>query len=71
MGTPTISVQFNGQVIDVADGATIAELLECAEIRSGVVAVEVNLEIVPREQHASRRVCEGDVIEAVTLVGGG
>jgi thiamine biosynthesis protein ThiS len=33
--------------------------------------VELNLEIVPRERHDHTIVSEGDIIEAVTLVGGG
>lgn len=52
-------------------GTTIAQLLESAGIRSKLVAVERNLEIVPREEHATCRVAERDVVEAVTLVGGG
>lgn len=66
-----IAVQFNGKPMDVRAGSTIAELLEAAEIRSKLVAVEVNLEIVPREKHADFQVSAGDSIEAVTLVGGG
>ena len=66
-----ISVQFNGQALDVPVGTTIAELLQSTQIRSQLVAVEVNLEIIPREAHASHQLCEGDTVEAVTLVGGG
>ncbi len=40
-------------------------------MRSQLVAVEVNLEIVPHEQHATHEVQAGDTIEVVTLVGGG
>lgn len=71
MSSPTISIQFNGQSMDVAQGTTISQLLQMAEIRSQLVAVEVNLEIVPKETHGTHTVQEGDVIEAVTLVGGG
>ena len=67
----SISVQFNGQCLVVPFGTSVTELLAVAEIRSKLVAVEVNLEIVPREQHGEFRVNEGDTIEAVTLVGGG
>lgn len=66
-----ISVLFNGQTIDVPSGLSISELLQKTEIRSELVAVEVNREIVPRDDHASYIVVEGDEIEAVTLVGGG
>ncbi len=66
-----ISIQFNGQATEVPPETTIAQLLEIAGIRSQLVAVEVNLEIVPREQFQSYTVAAGDVVEAVTLVGGG
>ena len=67
----TIQIQFNGKLMDVPPGASIADLLDSAEMRSKLVAVERNLEIVPREMHAETIVAPGDVIEAVTLVGGG
>lgn len=67
----SMNVQFNGQSMEVPAGTTIEQLLALAEIRSRLVAVEVNREIVPREQHAGHRVASGDTIEAVTLVGGG
>lgn len=66
-----ISIQFNGQAMEVPVGTNVSQLLEQAEIRSRLVAVEVNQEIVPFEEHGNRCVNEGDVIEAVTLVGGG
>ena len=50
---------------------TIAELLSKLGLESRHVAVEVNLEIVPRGKHAEHRLAEGDRLEVVTLVGGG
>ena len=35
------------------------------------VAVEVNLEIVPRSRHATRVLGEGDRVEIVHAIGGG
>ena len=35
------------------------------------VAVELNLEVVPRAQHGATVLREGDKLEVVTLVGGG
>ncbi|MCA9131742.1 MAG: sulfur carrier protein ThiS [Planctomycetales bacterium] len=66
-----ITIQFNGQPLDVPPETSLSELLALAEIRSQVVAVEVNREIVPRSEHGQYQVAAGDVIEAVTLVGGG
>ena len=67
----TINLQFNGQPLEVPAGLSVAQLLELTEMRSQVLAVEVNQAIVPREEHSSHGVQAGDVIEAVTLVGGG
>jgi sulfur carrier protein len=71
MTEPKIALRFNGEVLEVPMGTTIAELLERSGIRSRLVAVEVNLEIVPHEQHDAHQVQAGDTIEVVTLVGGG
>lgn len=66
-----ISIRFNGEMIEVPKGTTITELLERAAIRTKLVAVEVNLEIVAHDEHAVHQVQAGDTIEVVTLVGGG
>ncbi|MBI3097397.1 MAG: sulfur carrier protein ThiS [Planctomycetes bacterium] len=37
----------------------------------GTICVEVNLDVVPRANHAERRLKAGDSIEVVSFVGGG
>ena len=64
-------IVFNGQAREVADGVTVAQLLDTLKLASRHVAVEVNLELVPRAQHAECMLREGDRLEVVTLVGGG
>ena len=71
MTQSTITVQFNGQTIDLPGGTTIEELLQLAQMQGQALAVEVNLDIVPRDEHSTRSLCDGDCVEAVTLVGGG
>ena len=61
----------NGQPRDIPDGTTVAALLDALKLADKPVAVEVNLELVPRQQHAGHRLAEGDRVEIVTLVGGG
>ena len=61
----------NGEALAVDDGATVADLLVRLGVASQAVAVEVNLDLVPRAQHAEVRLTEGDRVEVVTLVGGG
>lgn len=63
-------VQVNGEAVEIADGATVRELVETLKLR-GPVAVEVNKSIVRRADHETTTLREGDRLEIVTLVGGG
>lgn len=67
----TIDIVVNGQDRQVAEGLTVAMLLEELGLAGKFVAVEANLELVPRQQHAQHRLAPGDRLEVVTLVGGG
>jgi len=66
-----MQVTVNGQPRQLADGATVAELLAELRLADKPVAVEVNRQLVPRQRHAQHRLAEGDRLEIVTLVGGG
>ena len=66
-----MKITVNGQSRDVAEEATVAGLLDDLNLTGKPVAVEVNLDLVPRQQHAGHRLAEGDRLEIVTLVGGG
>lgn len=67
----TVNILVNGQPHDVPDGTTIAQLLVILEVTERHVAVEVNLQLVPRAHHAEHQLRPGDRLEVVTLVGGG
>jgi sulfur carrier protein len=67
----SITISLNGEPRPVPAGATIAELLAELGLTASHVAVEVNLELVPRALHAERQLTDGDRLEIVTLVGGG
>lgn len=66
-----MEVLVNGQSQEVAEGTTVAQLLAERGMLASHVAVEVNLQLVPRDTHAQRVLQEGDRLEVVTLVGGG
>ena len=66
-----MNIQVNGQTRELADGSTIATLLGDLGVTQPHVAVEVNLEVVPRAQHRETILNDGDQVEVVTLVGGG
>lgn len=67
----SLSITCNGRSRTVAEGTTVSALLAELGLEPRHVAVEVNLELVPRAQHAARPLAEGDQLEIVTLVGGG
>ncbi|HWT15845.1 MAG TPA: sulfur carrier protein ThiS [Patescibacteria group bacterium] len=66
-----MNILLNGAAQALREGADVAELLKVAGLAEKRVAVEVNLEIVPRSQHATRVLREGDRVEIVHAIGGG
>lgn len=66
-----VSLRINGQPKSFDREPTIAEVLRELGITSEAVAVEVNRDVVPRREHGSRRLREGDEVEILTFVGGG
>lgn len=65
-----MQIQVNGELREV-HATTILTLVEELGLDVRKVAVERNLEIVPKSQHAATPVAEGDRIEVVQFVGGG
>jgi sulfur carrier protein len=49
----------------------VTELLQQLELQPRYVAVERNLELIPRGEHGRSVLAPGDRLEIVTLVGGG
>ena len=68
----TLSIRVNGEHRRVAAGITLAQLAsELLGLEPTKIAVERNLEVVPRSTLASVRVEDGDELEIVHFVGGG
>lgn len=66
-----MQLQVNGQVRTLADGLTVAQLLEQLNVQPERVVVEVNLTILKRAQHRDTVLKDGDQVEIVHFVGGG
>jgi thiamine biosynthesis protein ThiS len=66
-----IQIVVNGETRHVAAGLGIAGLLSQLGLPEDRVAIERNLEILPRSQWATTTVRPGDRYEIVHLVGGG
>ena len=64
-------IQLNGEPYELPAGASVAALLSRLELVGRRVAVELNLDIVPRSQHDTTLLNEGDQVEVVHAIGGG
>lgn len=64
-------ISVNGEKREIPAGLTIDQLLEGLAIRPGHVVVELNRNIISREEYRSVILKEGDTLEIVHFVGGG
>ncbi|HKC03907.1 MAG TPA: sulfur carrier protein ThiS [Sphingomicrobium sp.] len=68
---PTLVISVNGEERRIAGGLNVAEMLGELGLEPRKVAVERNLEIVPRSILGEVLVEDGDAYEIVHFVGGG
>lgn len=64
-------LQINGEKREFPDGLTVAALVAQLGMKQDRVAVELNLEIVPRAHWDTTALKHGDKLEVVHFVGGG
>src|ERR1700722_13277216 len=67
----TLNVTLNGESRSLNDGLTVKSLLVSLGLDPAKIAVERNLEIVPRSTYDSVAVSDGDRFEIVHFIGGG
>ena len=66
-----IQITVNGHAVEIESSMTVEQLLDTVDVPPNYLAVEVNADVVPREDYTSKMVSAGDEVEVVTLVGGG
>ena len=66
-----ITITVNGENRPAKPGATVVDLLRELGLNAGRVAIERNLEILPRPQWPETQLSQGDRFEIVQFVGGG
>ena len=66
-----MKVVVNGEEKDISEGLTVEGLLNKLGIGKERVAVELNLDIVPKGRFDDTILKDGDRIEIVSFVGGG
>jgi thiamine biosynthesis protein ThiS len=64
-----LALTVNGEPMQVPPGTTLAGLIARLELDTRKVAVERNLEIVPRSTYVA--LSAGDALEIVHFIGGG
>jgi len=65
-----MQIQLNGKSFTVAD-PSLAALIEQMDLGGKRYAIEINEELIPRAEHASHQLHEGDCVEIVQAIGGG
>ncbi|MBN2375670.1 MAG: sulfur carrier protein ThiS [Sedimentisphaerales bacterium] len=65
-----MQITINGQAKQLEQGSSVRDLLEKFNL-SGPVAVEINQQICPKKMHSQTILKNADVLEIVTIVGGG
>ncbi|MCA0201275.1 MAG: sulfur carrier protein ThiS [Proteobacteria bacterium] len=66
-----MNITLNGDARAIPDGLSVEGLLAHLGIQSKKVAVERNLEIVPKSAFAATQIADGDRMEIVHFIGGG
>jgi thiamine biosynthesis protein ThiS len=66
-----IHVQVNGETKQLPSGTSVRALLDHLGLNPGRVAIEYNLEILPKTKWDATQVVAGDRLEIVQFVGGG
>jgi thiamine biosynthesis protein ThiS len=64
-------ILVNGEQRDVADDATLAELIATLDLADRRFAVEINETLIPRSAHAGHALRADDRVEIVQAIGGG
>jgi thiamine biosynthesis protein ThiS len=64
-------IQLNGEQRECREGSTLADLVAELGLSGKRIAVEVNRDIIPREEYATCHLQPSDEIEIVHFVGGG
>jgi sulfur carrier protein len=70
-GSQTLTIQVNGEMRHCSVGLCLDRVLAELGYRPQLVVVEFNGEILPRHCWSEQSVAAADVLEVVTIVGGG
>lgn len=71
MKEPTVLIHLNGEPYQITADAKVTELIAELQLTQGRLAIELNLDILPRAKWSETSLQAGDKLEIVHFVGGG
>jgi thiamine biosynthesis protein ThiS len=66
-----MNIILNGEEFLLEGESSLSGLVEKLQLDVRKIAIEKNLEIIPRSSYSSATINEGDKIEIVSFIGGG
>lgn len=66
-----MKITLNGKEKELESVCTITELIESVGQKPQRIAVQLNSQIIKREQYSEQTITDGDIIEMLQFVGGG
>ena len=65
-----MQIHLNGEAYSLDRVLSLADLVEILGLTGKRLAIELNLDIVPRSQHTETLLSDGDRVEIVHAIGG-
>lgn len=66
-----MQITVNGEITEVEKNSSISDLLKQLNVTAPRVAVECNMNIIPKDDYQNTKIQPNDTIEIVAFVGGG
>ena len=66
-----IDITVNGDAMSLTEGTTISDLIHKMELAGQRIAIELNMDVIPRSEHEQKILSAGDEVEVVRAIGGG
>ena len=66
-----IQIYINGKKKNININYNLIDLLEEYSLKNKLVAIEINLEVIPKSNYKTKKINENDKIEILELIGGG
>ncbi|WP_409524219.1 sulfur carrier protein ThiS [Nitrincola sp. MINF-07-Sa-05] len=66
-----MQILVNGEAFEADDAITLSQLTERLGLAGKRIAIELNLDIIPRSEHTATLLKAGDRVEIVHAIGGG